>query len=192
MAYPLLENVDEELAVLLTGHRTLCDQVAGLRVEHAFAAGLFAPALVGDLDSFFGGALDHRDELHPLCTQLIAEETVDRAAVFLVRGVDRAEDIEFDFVPAQRTPSVHDFVKGALAAAVDTIRIVDFARAVDAESDQEVVLPEEGAPAVIEKNPVGLKCMLHRLAALAILFDQFDGAPEELQLHQRRLPALPG
>ena len=136
-------------------------------------------------------ALDDRDELHPLRAQLVAEEAIDRAPVVLVGGVDRAEDVEFDPVAAESPPAAHHQVKGALAAAIDPIGVVEFARTVDAQADQEVVLLEEGAPLIVEQDAVGLEGVLHALARPAILLDEFDRAPEELELHQRRLATLP-
>ena len=68
---------------------------------------------------------------------------------------------------------------------------MDFARAVDAQPNQKIVFLEERAPVVIEKDAVGLEGVLHHLAGPAVLFNQFDGAPEEIELHQRRLAALP-
>ena len=192
MAHPLLEDIDEEAAVLFGADRALGHQVAGLRVEQALLAGLLAPALVGDRDRLLGGALDDRDELHPLGAQLVAEEAIDGAAVVLVGGVDRAQDVEVDLVLAQVPPAAHHQVEGALAAAVDAVGVVQLARAVDAQADQEVVLLEERAPVVVEQQAVGLEGVLHGLAGPAVLLDQFDGAPEEVELHQRRLAALPG
>ena len=137
------------------------------------------------------GALDDRDELYPLCVHLVAEEAIDRAAVFLVGGVDRAQYVEVDSVLAQEPPALHHLVEGALFAAVDTVGVVELARAVDAQADQKVVFLEEGAPVIVEKDAVGLKGVLHDLSRPAVLFDEFDGAPEEVELHQRRLAALP-
>ena len=87
---------------------------------------------------------------------------------------------------------MHHEIEGALAASVAPIGVVQFARAVDAQADQEVVFLEEGAPVVVEQQAVGLESVLHRLAGPAVFLDQFDGALEELELHQRRLAALPG
>ena len=48
VSHPFLENIDEKAAVLLGAHGALGDQIAGLHVEQALLAGVFAPALVGD------------------------------------------------------------------------------------------------------------------------------------------------
>src|ERR1039457_4048037 len=119
MAHPLLENVNEEAAVLFAADRARRYQVAGLRIEQALAAGLLAPALVGDIDCLLGGTLDDRDELHPLRAHLIAEETIDRAPVFLVGCVDRTQYVELDSVLAQVPPALHHTVESPPFAAVE-------------------------------------------------------------------------
>ena len=68
---------------------------------------------------------------------------------------------------------------------------MQFAGAVDAQADQKIVFLEEGAPVIVEQDAVGLKGVLHDLPGPAVLLDEFDGAPEEFELHQRRLAALP-
>ena len=42
--------------------------------------------------------------------------------MFLVGGVDRAQDVEIDSVLAQIAPALHHLVEGALLAAVDADR----------------------------------------------------------------------
>ena len=192
VAHPLLEDVDQEAAVLLGPDRALGDQVAGLRVEQPLLARLLAPALVGDLDRLLGGALDDRDELHPLRAQFIAEEAIDGAPVVLVGGVDGAQDVEVDLVLAQVTPAAHHQVERALAATVDTVGVVQLARSIHAQADEEVVLLEERAPVVVDQQAVGLECVLYGLPGLAVLLDELDRAAKELELHQRGLATLPG
>ena len=92
----------------------------------------------------------------------------------------------------RKPPAAHDEVERALPLAVAPVGVVQLARPVDAEADQEVVLLEEGAPGVVEQDAVGLEGLLNRLPGLAVFFDEFDGALEEFELHQRRLAALPG
>src|SRR5208337_1348183 len=191
VAHPLLEDIHEELAILLAPDRALRYQITFLRVEQALAIRLLTPAQVGDVDRLFGGALDDGNELHPLCAHLIAEETIDRAAVLLVGGVDRAQYVEFDSVLAQVPPALHHLVEGALFAAVEPVRVVDLAWAVNAQANQEIVFLEEAAPLIVEEDAVGLKGMLHDLLGAAVLFDELDGASEEVDLHQRRFASLP-
>src|SRR5271165_4506456 len=158
-AHPFLEDIDEEAAVLLGADRALRAEVAGLRIERTLAAGPFAPALVGDFKRFRGRTLDDWDELHPFGIELVAKKAIDGAAVFLVGGVDRAENVEFDSVSAQVPPPLHDPVEGALSAAVDPVGVVKLTRTIDAQPDQDVVALEEGAPLIIEKHAVGLEGM---------------------------------
>src|SRR5579864_4208363 len=90
MAHPLLENVHQKLAVLFGTDGTVGYEVSVLGIKQALLAGLLTPALVCDIDGLSGGALDDRDELYPGSVHLVAEETIDRTAVFLVGGVDCA------------------------------------------------------------------------------------------------------
>ena len=109
----------------------------------------------------------------------------------LVGGVDRAQDVEVDVVLAQVPPAAHHQVERALPAAVDAVGVVQLARTVDAQAHEEVVLLEERAPVVVEQQAVGLERVLHGLAGPAVLLDQFHRAAKEVELHQRRLAALP-
>src|SRR5579872_1253906 len=162
---PFLENVDQEAAILLAADRAIGNQIAGLGVEQALAsAGPIAPALIGDFDRFRGGALNDRDELHPLGAEFVAKETIDRAAMRLVGGVNRAKNIEFDAMLAQMPPAFQHEIEGSLTSSVAPISVVQFARSVYAETDKEVVLFEERAPRVVEQQAIGLEGLLHDLA----------------------------
>jgi hypothetical protein len=68
---------------------------------------------------------------------------------------------------------------------------VDLAGSIDAKSNQKFMLPKEGAPLVIEENAICLEGLLDNLTGSAVLFDEFDRAPEEVKLHQSWFPALP-
>src|SRR5579872_7087157 len=50
MPHPLLEDIDEEAAILFASDGALGYEISGLRVEQALAAGLLAPALVGGIN----------------------------------------------------------------------------------------------------------------------------------------------
>ena len=191
VAHPLLENIHEELTILFAADGAFGDEVSGLSVEQAFAAWLFAPALVGDINCFRRGAFDDGNKLYPFRFHLVAKKTVNGAAVFLVCGIDGAQDVELDSVLAQKPPALHHFVEGALLASVDAVGVVDLAWAVHAQPDQKIVLLEERAPFIIQKNAVGLKGVFHGLLGPTVFFDEFDGTPEELDFHQCRLATLP-
>ena len=168
-------------------------RAAGLRVQGARrAAGPVAPSLVGGGEGLLGGALDDGDELDPLGRELVAEEAIDLPAALLVGGVDRAEDVEGNVMGAQVAPALHHPVERALAAPVEPVGVVQLARPVHAQAHQEIVLLEEGAPVVVEQDPVGLEGLLNHLPRPAVLLDQLDGAGEEGEPHQRRLAPLPG
>src|SRR5579872_9781 len=132
MPHPLLEDIDEEAAILFASDGALGYEISGLRVEQALAAGLLAPALVRDIDRFFRGALHDGDKLHPLRVHLVAEETIDRSAILLVGGINRAQNVELDSVLTQVCPALHDPVEGSFFATVQPVRVVNFAWSINA------------------------------------------------------------
>ena len=101
----------------------------------------------------------------------------------LVSGVDRAQDVELNPMLAQLVPPAHDQIEGTLRMTIDAKGVVKFTRAIDTQPHEKVVLLEELAPFVVEKNAVGLKSVLSRLSRPAVLFDVFDRVPEEFDLH---------
>ena len=187
-AHPLLEHVDEEVAPLLRADRAGGDELALLLVERPVAPR--RPRLRPERG--VGDALDDRDELDEPRPELVAEEAVDLGAAVGVAVVDGAEDVELDAVLDELAPAAHHLVEAALAALVDAVGVVDLARPVDREPDEEVVLLQELAPLVVELRPVRLDRVGDRLFRPAVLLDELDRAAEELDAHQRRLPALPG
>ena len=152
-----------------------------------------APALVGEGDGLLGGALDDRNELDVLRLQLVAKEAVHLERVVGVGGVDGAQDVDVDIVPAQAVPAADHVVEAAPALLVDAVGVVHGARAVDAEADQVVVLLEERGPLVIDQRAVGLDGVQDAaVLRLAVLLGQLDRALVEVQPAQHRLAALPG
>ena len=78
------------------------------------------------------------------------------------------------------------------AALVNAVHIVEFARPVDADADEKVVLFEEGRPLVVQQRAVGLHGVQETHARPPIFLDHGHGAPEEIQPHQGWLAPLPG
>ena len=109
----------------------------------------------------------------------------------LVRGVDRREDVALDAACAQVLQAAHHLVEAAAPALGQPERVVDLARAVDRDPDEELVLLEERRPLLVELGAVGLDRVLRPLPRLQVVVDQLDGAAEELEPHQRRLATLP-
>ena len=92
----------------------------------------------------------------------------------------------------RQSPAAHHLVERSLAALVDAIGVVQLARAVDAQADEELVRLEEGAPLVVEQRAVGLDRVRRPAVRALVAFDVLDRALEEVEAHQRRLAALPG
>ncbi|MDW8804737.1 hypothetical protein P1P68_08040 [Streptomyces scabiei] len=103
-----------------------------------------------------GGAFHDRDELHVAGAAFVAEEGVDLTAVRGVGVVHGGERVPLHAVFAQVTQTAHDPVEGGLATLVDPVGVVQFARTVHGESDQEVVVPEELGPFPVDERAVGL------------------------------------
>ena len=93
---------------------------------------------------------------------------------------------------SEHVQAAHHVVEGRLPTLVHAVRVVDLARAVDGDPDEEVVLRQEHAPLVGQERPVGLERVQDLLARLPELIDELDGAAEEVESHERRLAALPG
>ena len=91
--HPLLEDVDQEAAVLLRGHRAARDPLSLLHVQRAVAPGRPGHRTVG---VGLGDALDDGDELDEARAALVAQEAVHLAAVIGVRGVDRRQRVPLD------------------------------------------------------------------------------------------------
>ena len=90
--HPVLEDIDEKSAVLLTAYRTFSHEVASLRIKEALAfARPIAPTLIGDIDRLIRGPFYDRNKLQPFCTQFVPEKAIDRPAMVLVGGVNRAQ-----------------------------------------------------------------------------------------------------
>ena len=91
-------------------------------------------------------ALDHRDELHEPSAALVAQEPVDLAAAVLVGGVHGGQHVVLDARSAKLAEPAHHLIEAAASAFGDSECVVDLARAVDRDADQEVVLAQERRP----------------------------------------------
>ena len=100
---------------------------------------------------------------------LVAEEPVDLAPALAVGGVDRRQGVPLDARLAQVVEPAHHLVERALAALVHAVGVVQLARAVDREPDEEVVLLEERRPLLVDQRPVRLDRVRGPLAGLQVL-----------------------
>ena len=146
--HPLLEDVDQEAAVLLAADRAVRDQLSLLLVERPVAPRRPRHLPVGRL----GDALDDRDELDEACVALVAQEAVHLAAVVAVARVHGRERVPLDAGRPQMVEPAHHLVERPLAALVDPVGVVHLPRPVDRDPDQEVVLLEERRPLLVEQR----------------------------------------
>ena len=89
--HPLLEDVDQEPAVLLAADRAVRDQLSLLLVQRPVAPRRPRHLTVGGL----GDALDDRDELDEACVALVAQEAVHLTAVLAVARVHGRQRVPF-------------------------------------------------------------------------------------------------
>ena len=145
MLVPSVEDAAEEIAVLLWGNG-----------EVGYAVG-------------FGIGLDAGDELEE--ADFVFDEEVEYlVGVVGVYVVEKNEQIEFDFEFAAVVDGSHDAVPCTGAGEVETVVVVILFWAVDADSDEEIVLVQEGTPFFVEQDCVCLECVADYLAGFAILF----------------------
>ena len=74
---------------------------------------------------------------------------------------------------------------------IDAIGVVQFGRAVHAQSHQKSILCQELAPFVVEQRAVGLESV-GNLFSVRMFFLQCDDLAKKLHAKQRWLTALPG
>ncbi len=190
-AYPLLEDVHQEAAVLLRADRAAGHQRPCLRVQRP-TLDVAAPTSLGDIDQLRRGPLDDGDELHVARTDLVAEEAVDLAAAVAVEFVDRAQDVELGPSIGEQLCRAHDLRVRTPPALVHTLRIVDVGRTVHRQADEEPVLSEECRPFLVEQRAVGLERVLDDLAGPPVALHQHHRLAEEVEPHERGFATLPG
>src|SRR6185437_10558003 len=186
---PLLEDIDQEATVLHRAHRPPRHDVTLLDVQRPVA-----PRLPGNRSVLgrFRDPLDDRDELDEAGATFVAKKAVDLTAAIAVGGVHGCQGIPIDSCVVEEREPMHHLVETALPALVHAKGVVKLAWPVDRDPDQELVLLEERRPLLVEERPVRLDRVRRALAGLKAALSQFDRATEEVDAHERRLPALPG
>ena len=102
--------------------------------------------------------------------QLVAQEAVDRAPVIGVRGVDRRERVPLRRRPRAGASSPRTtWSNEPLPPLFDPVGVVQLARPVDRDADEEVVLLEERRPLLVEQRRVRLDRVRSTLARLEVL-----------------------
>ena len=105
--------------------------------------------------------------------------------------MDAGQRVEADAMLLQHLRRSKHLVERRFRVLGDPVVIVDLARTVDAQADEEPVLLEEPGPVVVEQRAVGLQVVLDPLPWLGVLRLQRDDLLEELEPKQRRFAALP-
>ena len=85
-----------------------------------------------------------------------------------VHGVHRAEYIEVHSGALHEAHGLHDPVERAVPAFIPAVGVVQLARSVQADADQEPILAQKLAPRWVQQNAVGLDRMLNRGARFPV------------------------
>ena len=94
-------------------------------------------------------------------------------------------------MPLEQLESGHHSVEGGLAALVDAVGVVELARAINAETDKEIVFPEKPTPFRVEAGSVGLDCVRH-FPSPPVSFLKLHNLPEIIHSEESGFAALPG
>ena len=129
--------------------------------------------------------------MHESSAALIAQEPIHLATAVLVGCVHGGQYVELDPRRAELPEPAHHLIEAAASAFRDAECVVDLARAVDRDANQEVVLAQERGPLCVELGGIGLDRVRRPLTRLQVAIDKLNRAAEEVEPHQRRLAALP-
>ena len=102
------------------------------------------------------------------------------------------QDIERDVMLLQQLDALHHPLEGRGAAFVYAIMVVQFLRAIQTDTDQELMFPKEPAPFLIECDGVGLQRIQDAHAGPAVFRLQGHRLAEKIQSHQGGFTPLPG
>ena len=137
-----------------------------------------------------GVAFEDWDELDVL-DSAIGEVAIDLARVGRVLAVEGDQDVEFYPVFAAELYAVPGTVEAPLAVVVEAEVVVPLRRAIEADSDEEVVFLEELAPFRREGRAVGLQRVVDLLGGALVLVLKFDSGSEKVESCEGRFAALP-
>jgi hypothetical protein len=164
---PAIEQSAEEFAVLLRRDREIRD-LARRRID-----------------------LHAGDELHEFDAES-DQEIKDLVGISHVPCVQQCQGVELDLIFLAVFNGPHHLIECPRTGVVQTVIVVKFFRAVDADTDEKLVVVQKAAPRVVEQDGIGLQGIAHFLTRSAVLFLQFHGFLVEVQSHERRLAPLPG
>jgi len=136
-------------------------------------------------------ALDDGNELQVRRAQFAPQETVDVERALRIVVMNARERVEADAGLAQGLSRRVHRVERRRVPFRHAALVVNFARTVDAQADQEAMLLKERGPFVIEQRAIGLQVIFDALARLCVPPLQRDHLAEEVEPHQRGLAALP-
>ncbi len=128
-------------------------------------------------------------ELDILATVLLVE-MIDIQRIVRIKVVDDAHRIPFHAVFAQQLDAAHHFVERGLSRARPPVFIMELLRPVYGDTDEPMVLSEEGTPLIRQQRAISLQAVVNlppaRIAAL-----QCQHLLVETQRTHQRFAAMP-
>ena len=92
----------------------------------------------------------------------------------------------------QKVESAHRLLVSGLPAPGEAIGVVQFRRAVQAETDAKALRREKAAPFFVQQDPVGLDAVQNAPAGGPVLALEFDDLPEIIHAQNGGLSSVPG
>src|SRR5690606_7050022 len=120
------------------------------------------------------------------------EEAVDFFWMVCIEVVEKAENVEFHFVLAEKLYPCHHPAESRSALLVYPVAVVQLFWAVETDSHEKVLFVKKFTPLVIQERAVSLEGVAHHNSGRSIFFLQLHSLAEKVQAHEGRLSPLPG
>src|SRR5690606_29317357 len=121
----------------------------------------------------------------------LLEKVVNLQRMVGVGAIDNGERVELRVMLLEQLQPANNRIKAGLLSLVDAVLVVQLARAIDGEADEELLFGEELSPFVVQQCPIGLQGVADGLA-VGILALEFNNLAEVVDTQERWLTALPG
>ncbi|MFC6964778.1 hypothetical protein [Halocatena marina] len=106
--------------------------------------------------------------------------------------VDDTANVVFDTVVSDEFKTALNLVERRTTAPRRPVPVVQSGRTVDADADEEFLVGEVPTPLVVQSRPVRLHRVDNTRAGRRVFLLEMDCRPEEVDVEQGRLVALPG
>ena len=193
MRAPFVEHAQQELAPIVGvdapfGYHRIRMPGACPRIVSRRKVALL-PTSRGDL--FELSRFDTGYELHEAGFHIVAQKAIHLEWLPGIASVHGRERAEGHAVLLQQPGCSEGLIEGRFALFGEAIGVVQLARTIETQPDEELVLGKEGTPFVIEQSPVGLDVVGDTTAGRRMLSLQLNDLAKKRKAQNRRLTAMP-